>query len=352
MGSLAYVKQAQQAMEHIGLRTRMIAGIGRAPWPQQHADYAGGSRRERAVTFEESLDNIESIIAESKRNPSPLVDYCTGSSRIGNVNPMDPMYSRDQSRYLRLQAERLRHIMDTYDVGFFSNAYGNAVEFAYDERLGVLSPKSILSHGTGLNDRAIEILAETGTSICHNPRARRLYEFGEPCRVVEMIEGGVVVGLGSDGPAPDRACDPWLTMHAAMRHQRDRFQSPEFLPTGKALEMATIDGYRALSLDDRVGSIEPGKLADLIVVDLFSPNLWPAGSPVQQLAYFATGRNVRHVFVDGRHVVDEGQLVSIDVPALLEEAAAELERLFRIPELNLQELSAIPAGFGKARYAN
>ncbi|MCZ7538179.1 MAG: amidohydrolase family protein [Acidimicrobiia bacterium] len=97
----------------------------------------------------------------------------------------------------------------------------------------------------------------------------------------------------------------------------------------KALEMATIDGYQALGLDDRVGSIEHGKLADLIVVDLFSPNLWPVGSPVQQLAYFATGRNVRHVFVDGRHVVDEGELVSIDVPALLEEASAELRAAVR-----------------------
>ena len=349
MGDLVGVRQVHRACEDVGVRTRILAAVGRAPWPQTYATYVDGKRVEKTVTFEEVLDNIEAVIADSKANPSPIVDYSTGQSRVGNPNPDDPVYNPEFDKYLHRQTHRLREIMDRYDVGFYCNGYSNAIEYAYDQDLRILGPKSIISHGTGLNDRSIDILAETGTSISHNPRARRMYLIGDPCRVVEMLDKGVTVGLGSDGPAPDRSGDAFVTVRAAMHHQRDRFNSQDVLPAGKALEMATIDGYRALGLDHLGGSLEVGKKADLIVVDMFRLNLWPFAAPVQQVAYFATGDNVRHVFVDGRHVVEDGTLTTIDEAALLEEAGEELERMMAIPQLGLGGLAADPPGFGQTR---
>lgn len=349
MGDPVYIRQVHRAMEDVGIRARLIAGIGRAPWPQTHVDYKDGKGSEVEVGFEQSLENIESVIATAKTSPSGLVDYVTGASRIGNPNPIDPVFNEDQQRYLRVQFERLSEIMKRYDVGFFANGYGNSVEFAYDNDLGILTERTILSHGTSLSDRALDILQETGTSISHNPRTRRIYEYEGSCRVVEMLEAGITVGLGSDGPAPDRRCDQFATLRAGMKHQRQRFRSHHYLPPGKALEMATIDGYKALGMDAVLGSLEPGKKADLIVIDMSKPHLWPTPTPVQQIAYFATGSDVSHVFVEGMHVVKDGKLTTVDTTALMQEATEELERLMGYSELGLQDLATIDPGFGQVK---
>ncbi|MCC7104280.1 MAG: amidohydrolase family protein, partial [Chloroflexi bacterium] len=144
---------------------------------------------------------------------------------------------------------------------------------------------------------------------------------------------------------PDRPADPFLDMKGAMLLQRHRFGSQRVLPPGKALEMATIDAFRALNLDHELGSIEVGKKADLVVVDAFKPHLWPLAMPVHQLVYYATGADVEHVLVDGKLVVRDHQLTQVDQRALLVESRAELERLRGYPELQLRELAQIPDRF-------
>jgi cytosine/adenosine deaminase-related metal-dependent hydrolase len=169
--------------------------------------------------------------------------------------------------------------------------------------------------------------------------------------VVELLEAGVTVGLGSDGPQPDRPADPFQDMKMAIYLQRHRFGTEHVLPPGKTLEMATLDGFHALGLDAELGSIEVGKKADLIVVEAFNAHLWPLSMPVQQLVYFASGADVQHVIVDGRLVIEHGRATAIDEAALLEEAAEELQRLMREPALGLRRLTDTPEGFwGQARY--
>lgn len=342
MDNLVYVREVQKAFETLGIRARLIAGIARAPWPQTYADDVDRHPAERAVSHDECLDHIEQLIGESKRSPSPLVDYCTGSSRIGNPNPVDPMYHPDQERYVREQARRLREIMDRYDVGFWCHAYGNAVEYAYDHNLGLLTRKSILSHGTGISRRSIDLLAETETRVNHCPRARRIISYRQDCPVVELLEAGVIVGLGSDAPYIDRSADPFLDMQEAMRLQRHRFGDPTVLPPGKALEMCTIDAYRALHLDDMLGSIEVGKKADVVVVDAHTPRLWPLTVPVPQLVYCGTGGDVKHVIVNGQQVVRDRRVITVDEDALLGEAAEEMARLMSLKALDLPELTKLP----------
>jgi cytosine/adenosine deaminase-related metal-dependent hydrolase len=345
LDNVHYVKQNQRAFEDLGIRARIVVGPSRPPWPQPYADYVDGQRVERMVSFEEIVENCDQLLRESHDDPSPLVDYCTGASRFGNENRLDPMWRPEHGAFAKRQADALRGLMEKYDVGYWCHAYGNAIEYAYDHGFGLLGPKSILSHCSGISQRTIELLAETGTSVNHCPRARRLYRYQEPCPVVELIEAGVTVGLGSDAPQPDHASDPFLELKMAMSLQRHRFGTPSVLPPGKALAMGTLDGHRALKLDHELGSIEVGKKADLVVVDAFKPHLWPLAMPVHQLVYYATGADVEHVFVNGRQVVDGGKVTTVDETALLEEAQSELERLMAIPELRLAELAEIPDGF-------
>ena len=326
-------------------------GIPRSsPWRSEYADIVDGRRVLKQVTPEQAMNTIEQVLADAYRKPGELVRYWVGSFRIGNPPLVDAEHptsmfpgDRDLSYYLD-QAERLGAIMKRYDTGYWAHAFGDAITYAYDFWL----PRSartatVLGHCTRLDDRSIGILAETGTNVNHCPRVRRIQMWHETCRVVEMIEAGVNVGLGSDGPQMDRNCDPFMDMQMVFKVQRRRFSDPGVLPAGTLLEMSTINGYRALGLEKVGGSLEVGKKADLVVVDARKPHIGPLTMPVHQLVYYANGSDVEHVFVNGQHVVDEGRITTIDLQALLGEADEEMDRLMSYPELKLSRLAGSPA---------
>jgi cytosine/adenosine deaminase-related metal-dependent hydrolase len=126
-----------------------------------------------------------------------------------------------------------------------------------------------------------------------------------------------------------------MDMQMALRVQRRRFKDPGILPAGKLLELSTINGYRALGLDHVGGSLEVGKEADVVVVDMRKPHIGPLTMPVHQLVYYGIGTDVEHVFVRGKHVVDKGKVTTIDVDGLLDQADEEMRRLMAYPELRL-----------------
>src|SRR5262249_14399049 len=224
-------------LEAIGLRARIGLAPARPPWPRLFSTWEGGTRTDREVTFEQVIANCDRILSDHQSNPGKIVDYCVALSRLGNRNAHDPVWSPEREGWVRRQAEAMRELMARHGVGFWTHMYGNAIEYAYDEKLGLLGPKTILSHCTDISERAIRIMAETGAHAAHHPRANRLYTYPGRCPVPELIDAGVVVGLGADAPPPNRNCDLFLDMKAAMRLQRMHFKDPKLLPAGKLIEM-------------------------------------------------------------------------------------------------------------------
>ena len=154
--------------------------------------------------------------------------------------------------------------------------------------------------------------------------------------------------LGSDGVGPDRSYDMFRHMFQAMRYHRAMWRDARVLPAGKALEMATIDAARALGIDGEVGSLEVGKKADLILVDWFRPHLVPMQMPLYRIAYFANGNDVHTVIVDGRVVMRDRRVLSVDEATILETAQREAERA--IERTGLDSLLRTPEGFwGRSR---
>jgi cytosine/adenosine deaminase-related metal-dependent hydrolase len=137
----------------------------------------------------------------------------------------------------------------------------------------------------------------------------------------------------------------WQAMHYHRRHFRDE----TVLPPGKALEMVTIDAARALGMADRIGSIEVGKQADLILVDLRKPHLYPPNMPLYRLACFAVGSDVDTVIVGGRILMQGRQVLTVEPDAVLEQARIETEKA--LARTGLHALLALPEGFwGATRY--
>lgn len=330
---VAFARIAARELDAVGLRSRIGLGPSRPPWPQTFSTWREGQRVDRQVDFDQVIANCDTLLAEK---PAGIVDYCCALSRIGNQNAHDPVWSPDKEQWVHRQAEAMRHLMARHDVGLFVHVYGNAIEYAHDAKLGLLGPRTILSHCTDISARAIAIVKETQSKPAHHPRAARMYSFPGRCPLPEFIDQGITVALGADVPA-NHDCDIFLDMKAAIALQRVEFRDPRLIPPGKALEMATIDGYRALGLDHVLGSIEPGKIADVITVDMFQPHLMPFDMPVHRLVYQANGRDVSDVVVDGRLVMEQRRFLTADEAAILERAQEMYELV--VERANLKALA-------------
>ncbi|MDB5850330.1 MAG: amidohydrolase, partial [Rhodoferax sp.] len=158
--------------------------------------------------------------------------------------------------------------------------------------------------------------------------------------VPELQDAGVTVVLCSDGTAPDRSYDMFRHMFQCMHYHRRHFRDAGVLPHGKVLEMVTIDAARAIGLEHDIGSIEVGKKADLILVDLFKPHLMPLNMPVYRVTAFANGGDVTTTIVNGQVLMEAGRVTTVDEAEVMEAAQRATDRM--IERTGLQHLLVSP----------
>lgn len=193
-------------------------------------------------------------------------------------------------------------------------------------RLGLLGPGLIAVHMVHAGSEDIELLASHGCHVAHCPTSNLKLASGiAPAR--EMIDAGINVGLGTDGAASNNRSDMFSEMRLAALLAKGRSGMADALPAALALQMATLNGARALGMEDRVGSLVPGKLADMVAVELSGSEISPVYNPVSHLVYCAGREHVSHVWVEGKTRVDEGKLVTLDEAALIGKAAFWKEKV-------------------------
>ena len=165
----------------------------------------------------------------------------------------------------------------------------------------------------------------------------------------ELLDAGVTVLLGSDGVAPDRSYDMFRHMFQCMHYHRTYFHDPSYLPAGKVLEMVTIDAARGLGMEDEIGSLEAGKKADIILVDLYKPHLYPLNMAPYRIACYANGADVDTVFVNGKLLMENRQVKTVLESEVLDLAQTAIEKA--IDRTGLQSLLEIPEHFwGHSRF--
>jgi len=197
------------------------------------------------------------------------------------------------------------------------------------EELGALGPNWIAAHSVHLSPEEIGIMARRGVCVAHNPVSNMFLGDGI-APVVELLRAGVTVALGTDGAASNNSQDMFEVLKVAPLLQRAHLQDAQALSPMQALRMATINGARALGLDRLVGSLEPGKRADLIMLDLRSaPHNVAVHNVVSHLVHCAKATDVELVMVDGRLLMEGRQVVGLDEADLLAKAQAGGERLVR-----------------------
>jgi 5-methylthioadenosine/S-adenosylhomocysteine deaminase len=186
--------------------------------------------------------------------------------------------------------------------------------------LGLLGPNFIGVHAVHVDEGEIALLASHGCHIAHCPTSNLKLASGI-APVAALLRAGVNVGLGTDSAASNNRLDLFAEMRLAALLAKGASGDAAALPAAAALKAATLDAARALGLDDRIGSITPGKRADLVAVDLRALEHQPLFDPVSHLVYVAGREHVTHVWVDGKPKLDAGRLVDLDPRDLSARAA-------------------------------
>ncbi len=190
---------------------------------------------------------------------------------------------------------------------------------------GVAGPGVVLAHGVQLTGAQIRRIAAAGTRVVHCPSAN--LKLGSGIAALRgLLDAGVQVGLGCDGAPCNNTLDVWTELRHAALLARLR-SGPSSMPAEAVLGMCTLQGARVLGLEGEIGSIEVGKRADLIVVSLRGVHMAPVQDAVSALVMSGRAQDVRHVIVDGRHVVRDGQLEGMDVEQVRRRAERQARRL-------------------------
>jgi 5-methylthioadenosine/S-adenosylhomocysteine deaminase len=192
--------------------------------------------------------------------------------------------------------------------------------------IGLLSPRLQAVHVTQADQDDIARLAASRAHVVHCPHSNLKLASGI-CPVTWLLQAGVNVALGTDGAASNNGLDLLQEARLASLLAKISTQDARSLPDARALELATLGGARALGLDADVGTLEPGKLADVVAVDLAAPRFQPVYDPTAALVHCGAGSAVSHVWIAGRAVLADGELLTVDEPAVLAAAGRWRERL-------------------------
>jgi len=189
------------------------------------------------------------------------------------------------------------------------------------ESMNLFNGKTVVAHAVWMDGADLEILRLRRVGVAHCPSSNMKLASGV-APVVRMLSLGIAVGLGTDGPAgSNNDLNMFEEMDLAAKLQKVITMDPQSLPATAAFEMATMGGARALGLERYIGSLEPGKRADMILVRLDQPHAAPLYDPVSQFVYALKASDVRDVMVNGRLVVRDRQILTLDLKQVMAKAA-------------------------------
>jgi cytosine/adenosine deaminase-related metal-dependent hydrolase len=196
-----------------------------------------------------------------------------------------------------------------------------------------LDGRVAFAHCNGLTQEEIETLGSQATGICAVPFTHENIYYG-PCPVVELLQQGANVSISTDGTTPYCSYDLFKDISRAVWTEWMRFRDQSVLPPGKALRMVTMDAADVLGLGHLVGSLEPGKRADVILVDFNRPHLVPGTLIPRMLVFYTNGNDVESVIVDGKILMQDRRVISVDEEDVVQRAREESQKAFERQDIS------------------
>ncbi|MFC7052043.1 amidohydrolase family protein [Hansschlegelia quercus] len=267
-----------------------------------------GAPKELIETAEAALADARSLIIANNQ-PG-------GRVQVGLAPCMIWTLDEDSLKKTRALADEFGvlvtiHVSETpFEIEHARSVYGRTDTEVLSD-VGFMGPDVLAVHCVHCSSKDIGILRRHDVKVSHNPCSNMYLASGVP-PIPEMLAAGLTVGLASDGPASSNNHNLFQAMKFAALIQKGFSGDAEIMTALKALEMATIDGARAVGLDNEIGSIELGKKADLALVDPRSAFMSPIHDPISAIVYSALGHETTHVLIDGRIVMRDGRIETVD----------------------------------------
>ncbi len=276
-----------------------------------------------AVPVEDSLADCELLLRRWEAHPrlglavAPRFALSCSAASLREASA----YARDRRLILHTHASE-----QTAEVEWVRQRTGRR-NVDYLHAVGISGPTACLAHCVHLDDGERRLLAETGTRVLHCPTANAKLGSGI-APIPELLAMGVCVSMGADGAACNNRLDMFEEMRMAGLVQKLRL-GPSALPAREIVRMATEGGARALGLDAQLGTLDPGKRADLILVDLSGAHAVPSEDPAVTLVYSARATDIVLTLCDGRILFEDGRLTTLDEERTRAEARAQRRRVLR-----------------------
>jgi 5-methylthioadenosine/S-adenosylhomocysteine deaminase len=264
--------------------------------------------------------------AEGLTRAETFIRQYRGDALIVPAVAPHAMYTLDRATLVaaaalggRYEVPVLIHLAETEEEARTAREQHQASPTAYLEAIGFWGPRSVAAHAVWLTDGDIEVLRRRRVGVSHNPESNMKLGSGI-APVPKYLAAGVAVGIGTDGAASNNDLDMFEAMRQSALLAKLATGDPSVLPAQAVLDMATIEGARALAMDRVIGSLEPGKRADLITVAMTSARHTPLYDPVSHLVYVTRGDDVQTTIVNGRILMRNRRLTTLNRSAVLAKA--------------------------------
>jgi cytosine/adenosine deaminase-related metal-dependent hydrolase len=328
-----------KAIEETGMR----AVVGRVMWDLFEGpgfkSYPTRSRGAKRENTKEALARGEDFINHSNGSANGRIHTWFSLHQVPNCSPK--------------LCRGVRELADKYDVGILTHAgvveemvqwtverFGMR-DIEYLNSVGILGPDFLAAHMAWITGREMMLIRDTGSHIVHNVSSSLKGGYGSVSRgkFPEMISAGINVALGCDGANCSNHLDMVREMFVAAVAHKEIRQDTTVMPPELVLEMATLNGAKAMKLERKIGSLEPGKLADLTLFDLNRPEWVPTHqfNVVRNLVYSASGDSVNTVIIDGKITVENGRCVTVDEDAIYREARRLIKPFIRVKAKAVQK---------------
>lgn len=289
-----HMDEMAKATKEVGIRGVLGETVIKFPVVDAKEPYGGINY---AVNFIEEYKNDE-LIAPAF---GPHAPYTVSKEKLQEINELSKKYNvpimihvgefDDEDKRLKLKNETVIEYMDS---------------------IGLLNDRVLLAHGIHLTDKDLDLIKKREASVAYNPMANAKGATGI-AKAYEMLNKDIKVGLGTDGPMSSNQVDLFRTLSYASSMQRLKYNDRTIMTPDVVVKMATIGGAKALNLDNKIGSIEVGKLADIIIVETKSPNMMPNYDPFATLVFQANSSNVDTTIVNGKIIVEDKTLKTYDI---------------------------------------
>ncbi|MGL4787083.1 MAG: amidohydrolase [Cetobacterium sp.] len=289
-----HMDEMAKATKEVGIRGVLGETVIKFPVVDAKTPYGG---IEYAINFIEEYKNDDLIIPAF----GPHAPYTVSKEKMQEIENLSKKYN----------VPIMIHVGEFDDEDKRLNLKNKSV-IEYMDSIGVLNNRVLLAHAIHLNEKDLDIIKKREASIAYNPMANAKGATGI-ARAYEMLNKNIKVGLGTDGPMSSNQVDLFRTLSYASSMQRLKYNDRTIMTPDIVVKMATIGGAQALNLDKKIGSIEPGKLADIVIIETKSPNMMPNYDPFATLVFQANPSNVDTTIVNGKIIVENKKLKTYDI---------------------------------------